>query len=256
MTKKWVFVSDVHIKSSGDQASQLFSLFCEKVIGDANVEKVFLLGDIIDLMVGPYGEYTQEYSLLFDQIDRFLESGMDVHFFEGNHDFHVEEVFAKRFGHKKDTKGTFSFHDDSILLTDEGKRFFIGHGDTIEIENPSYQVYKRLITSRFIKLLLDQVVSYRFVSAVGRWASSRSRKRNTKRYSDPQSDSLIRERFRESARRVVAAIPVSYVICGHSHVQDHYQFENGTHYLNNGYFLKSKTYLEIEGSLIRFVSLE
>ena len=67
-----VSISDVHIREKGDISCQLF-------LGFLNHEKtnradvVVLLGDIFDLMVGPYTEYIEKFRSIFDRLDHLAK---------------------------------------------------------------------------------------------------------------------------------------------------------------------------------------
>ena len=61
---KCAFISDLHIKTSDDDAAKLFVAFCRsKETLDSN--KVILLGDIFDFLVGDHSGYTKKYSFFF-----------------------------------------------------------------------------------------------------------------------------------------------------------------------------------------------
>jgi UDP-2,3-diacylglucosamine hydrolase len=253
---KSVFISDVHIKKDGDEAFALFSRFVDAINKDDTIVNVYLLGDIIDLMVGPYEGYLEQYPMFFGLIKKMLINKKNIYFFEGNHDFHCREVIEKLADQNSVESGKLIHISDFIIKEKFGKSVYIGHGDEIEIENPTYQIYKYFIMSRFIKLFLENIVKFEFVDSLGKMLSKRSRARNKKRYSTTDASSeLIRNRFRESAKRAMKTYQCDVLICGHSHVKDAYEASDRREYYNNGYFLKSRCYIEMSSSGMRFVDL-
>lgn len=241
---KIVSISDVHIKSVDDERAELLSKFLSTQ--DAiEADEIILLGDIFDLMVGNKPQYIDKYYDVFNKLEVLLKNGKVIHYFEGNHDFHVKNLFqdwASKIGFSKE----MNFHK-TILIKEIGRRkVLFTHGDDIEIDNPSYKLYKKLINNKFLEFLGDYIVPHSAIEWIGHRASQKSRARNTKKYerSDELSE-MIRDKFRESARRASAAYDVSVVICGHSHALDHHQ-EDGLEYLNSGYAPIEKSYIVIE----------
>lgn len=253
--KNILFISDVHIKDKGDLGDRLLKEFVDKAM-EEDVRTVVFLGDIIDLMVGPYQEYLKRYSTYFNSIEDLVKAGKEVIVFEGNHDFHTKEIFECLRQSLGSKANKLSFYSRSIVQTIEGIKIFMGHGDDIELENPSYRIYKGFITSRFIKLILENLVNYKIVDAIGSWLSSRSRKRNKARYElDVGGELIVRDRFRKSAEQALSGHHVDYLVCGHSHVQDKFRLKNGAYYLNNGFALRSRTYIKINNYGAEFMPL-
>ncbi len=78
---KFVAISDVHIKHSQDDASRLLVKFLNHS-EVKNSEKIFLLGDIFDLMCGPHEEYFERFNDVFSAIESHISAGREVHYSE------------------------------------------------------------------------------------------------------------------------------------------------------------------------------
>ncbi|MDC1173849.1 UDP-2,3-diacylglucosamine diphosphatase [Bacteriovoracaceae bacterium] len=241
--------SDIHIKEKGDEGYQyLFSFLKSPKI--QNSDKVILLGDIFDLMVGNRIEYITEFEEIFQLLKKLCEKGVEVYFFEGNHDFHIDRIFKEYFS---EFSNKFKFIKDDKVIINIGKtRMRLSHGDDLEVDNLSYQRYKKVIRSQFIKLLADKVVPYRFVRAIGVKASKKSRKRNNKYFNQ---EDKIKEKFRNYALKVQEEENIDVLICGHSHVQDFFITDNFK-YINNGYAQKTNSFIYINNQNIEFISLQ
>lgn len=248
------FISDVHIQESDDEAAELFIKFLKTCLND-NAERVFLLGDIFDLMVGPYVEYEQKYWPIFEHFQRLHHSGSQIYFFEGNHDFHLKNFFDA-FEQRHGLNGAIRYiKEDLFIRTPQGFSAHVSHGDDMEIENTGYKVYKKLINNRFVELFAEQILTFNFVEKLGQKASADSKKRNQKRYSKAVQQDHIRNKFRRSAEILAEKIDVDIIIAGHSHYKDDYQTSNGTRYMNNGYALQSKSFIRSDESGLRFIEL-
>lgn len=244
---KWVFISDIHVKELGDEGDAILESFLKKS-QSGDISRVFLLGDIFDLMVGGYQEYLEKHSNYFEQL-RSLLTQKEVFIFEGNHDFHNQglyDFFSSTLSQVQ--KANLNFYTDDTILSHNGLQFYIGHGDGIEIENPSYQIYKKIVTSRFCYNLSQEILNFKSISLIGETASAYSRRRNKDRYNNSDGEALVKNRFRKSAEIVFENFSVDFVICGHSHVKDNYQVSESCTYLNNGYAPRSLTYIEVSES--------
>ena len=62
----------------------------------------------------------------------------------------------------------------------------------------------------------------------------------------------VRENFRQSAEVFYTKVPFDIIVCGHSHVKDHYVSTNGFEYVNNGYAQHTQTYISIVDGNISF----
>jgi UDP-2,3-diacylglucosamine hydrolase len=254
-TWSWNFISDVHIKEPGDDNEKLFLSFIEASLNDPNCEKVFLCGDIFDLMIGNFDEYKKKFQTSFSAMKKLMIKGIDLYFIEGNHDFNIQSLFKKEFECEEASSGAFYFSEGFISLDRDNKKYLVCHGDTIEIESGSYPVYKRFITSRFIKILIESIVSFRFIEGIGIAASKRSRERGSKAYGQLYDETFIKNKFRKSVLELSKAIDFDILICGHSHVKDDVFINEHIRYLNNGYAPISRSFLQINKHEVKFVPL-
>ena len=71
--------------------------------------------------------------------------GVQIHIFEGNHDFFLEDFFANRLGF-------FVYRDDASIDLD-GRRFYLAHGDLVDQSNRGYLLLRKFLRSRFVYTL-------------------------------------------------------------------------------------------------------
>ena len=251
-----VALSDVHIKRQSDERSKLFKAFLEHE-KTSHAEKIILLGDIFDLMVGDHKEYLELHQEIFDRIVELCEKGKKVYYFEGNHDFHLNKLF-QRFKKERSLGDSFEVFCQDIVIDYQGAKFYLCHGDNIEIENPGYRLYKSLINNRPMNLVANHLMPYPLLQSIGEFASEKSRKRNQARYApgDEEKTSAVREKFRTAANIVCKQHKnLDFILAGHSHVQDNYESSTGTIYINNGFTPMTKTFIHITNTETEFVSL-
>lgn len=236
-------ISDVHVKAPHDEADKLLMRFLTHPLV-ASSEYVLLLGDIFDLMAGDHPEYLRLFSHIFDRLDELLKQGKKIYFSEGNHDVHLERLFLKRWPGRELVPSQKPF----IEIID-GKIYYFSHGDEHEVDNLSYQRYMRFIQSPPLRFVANHVMPYRVLNFLGERASKGSRKKGSKIFNEEG----VRERFRQGVAATTSG-QYDFVIGGHSHVKDVYSFGKSK-YVNNGYALRSKSFIHIDSHQIEFPEL-
>jgi UDP-2,3-diacylglucosamine hydrolase len=234
-------ISDVHVKIPHDEADTLLLRFLNHPLVQSS-DYILLLGDIFDLMAGPHPAYLKDFAHLFDAMDTLLKAGKKIYFIEGNHDVHLEALFRRRW-----KGGEFVPLQHEIVETIDGKTYYFSHGDEHEIDNQSYQRYKKFITSRPLKFVADHLMPYAVLNFIGERASKASRKKGHKSFNEIS----VRDRFRVGVEAVIQG-KYDFIIGGHSHVQDRFELPGGGTYLNNGYALRTKTFILIDNHEVSF----
>lgn len=234
------FVSDVHIRHPKDEASQLFFQFLRHPKTLAS-KKVYLLGDIFDFMVGKHAPYLREYEEIFEEIKNLLNSHIEVHFVEGNHDFHLEELMRQAFSH---LRSSFFYHKGPFLTEVPGGKILSFHGDEIDAG-----AYRWFIRSCPAKALID-ALPYKVLRAAGQMAS-----RSSRSYSGQFPPQRAKEKFRQQAQKVAQSYGARWVVCGHGHVKDLMALSGGGSYANNGHFPVEKVFTHFDGKELSFVDL-
>lgn len=237
-------ISDVHVKKPDDDAYRLLCDFLTNPIVMSS-DYVLLLGDIFDLMCGPHKEYIEEFHHIFDLMDHLNKQGKKVIFFEGNHDVHLEKLFSMRW-----PSGELRVSQIPIIETIDGKTYYFSHGDEHEVENASYQRYKNLILSSPLRMVANYLMPYALLNYLGNKASKMSRKRGSKTYNEDD----VKEKFRRGVSETTRG-KFNFILGGHSHVKDKHSLNSDSIYLNNGYALKSKSFIHIENHEISFPEL-
>jgi UDP-2,3-diacylglucosamine hydrolase len=228
-------ISDVHVKIPFDDADKALCRFLthSEVLGS---DYVVLLGDIFDLMCGPHPEYFQKFSHIFNLIDQLRLKGVKVMYFEGNHDVHLERLFKMRWPNNE-----VILSQIPIIEEIGGKSYYFSHGDEHEVDNLNYQKYKSMLLSPALRFVANRLMPYILLNYLGDRASKISRKRGSKDY----VEEIVKTRFRNGVRETTQG-KYNFILGGHSHVKDSFDISDDSIYLNNGYALKSKTFLLIE----------
>jgi UDP-2,3-diacylglucosamine hydrolase len=232
-------ISDIHVKTDGLNSEVLKSFIS---LDFKEGDTIYFLGDIFDLLIGPHSQYFELFNWYFDRLRELVAKNIEIHYFEGNHDFHLEKLLGKI---------GIQVHKTPVVKEYFGKKFLFCHGDEIEIGNPSYKAYKGFITSKPLNFVANYIMPYSLLNFIGENASKKSRKRNKNRYGNPQENFKIRDKFREAAAIAASKYKTDIVICGHSHFRDDFEWAENR-YLNCGYLPVTKNYIRIEEGQISF----
>lgn len=236
-------ISDVHIKSPGDDAEELLVKFLKHTKVET-ADYVALLGDIFDLMCGPHSIYLEQFKRVFDAIDELQKKGVKIIFIEGNHDVHLKKLFEKKWKNNE-----VLITQDAVELKDRDFHYYLSHGDDHEVDNQAYQRYKKIIFSAPLRFVANYILPYSILEFIGRRASMKSRKRGSKTF----DAELVKRRFRSGVE--INNPKANIIVGGHSHVKDEYVLNSGSVYLNNGYAPRERSFIYINGKDYEFVSL-
>jgi UDP-2,3-diacylglucosamine hydrolase len=249
-------ISDVHIKELGDPAYKLI----EKFFNHESVRSsdlIILNGDIFDILIGGKSQYLEKYVSFFEEVKKLTLMGVKVVYIEGNHDFHVSKVIDKSIKKFDISKDLFIHVKNKYEVNIGSKKILFTHGDDVEIENDKYKSYKKKINNPFVKFLGDYIVPFSLIEWIGHRASNKSRGKNEKKYElTPEGQKFVKEKFRKSADIFFKnESDISYLVCGHSHCKDIYSTDSHQIYINNGYALKSNSFIYIDSNGPQFIDL-
>ncbi|WP_309497235.1 metallophosphoesterase [Sulfurovum sp.] len=136
-----IFIADSHYPHHGDDFLALLKKLETKEI---STQQIFLMGDNFDLLFG-YNDYIQTFSSEAIQLLQKLSKTVEIHYFEGNHDFCLEEVFPNM--------KVYSREEQPINFTLADKSVAISHGDKYET-GFGYDTYCKLLRNKTTLTLL------------------------------------------------------------------------------------------------------
>lgn len=222
---KVYFLSDIHLRDGhGPQASRLVSfLSSEPSTGDV----VLLGGDIFDLLVGDKRVFRRRFGPVIAAIENAAARGVEIHYLEGNHDFHFSTMF--------DRKPNVHVRFSDYALTAHNRRILVSHGDLIDRSDYGYR-FLRWFTKNGLFWLFVRLMPDFLVDIIGRASSKKSRDYTMQKGSDLQLE-RVRNLYVNFAREKIRT-GTDHVLVGHSHLRDQVTVKDGPHlgeYVNLGY---------------------
>lgn len=136
-----IFIADSHYPHHGDDFLKLLQKIDKKEI---KTQQLFFMGDNFDLLFG-HNEYIQTFSSQAITLLETLSQTIEMHYFEGNHDFCLSSVFVDINVYSRDAQPI------SFLLGD--KKVAISHGDKYAT-GFAYDLYSKVLRNKVTLKLL------------------------------------------------------------------------------------------------------
>src|SRR5690606_2944515 len=94
-------------------------------------------------------EWVERFPETFEKLGN-LSRKTKVHYIEGNHDFNIKRLFDNPLLEK------IEHHNSDLVINQNSSKIRFSHGDDVEIENPTYRRYKKIIKNRFVEMLATE----------------------------------------------------------------------------------------------------
>ena len=228
------FVSDVHlglqVNNPADRERR-FVDFLRSVPEDTSA--VYLLGDIWDFWYEYRDVVPKGYVRVFAALQALMDRGVDVYFFQGNHDIWTYSYFEE-LGMKKLTQ--------PCLVEIEGKRFCLGHGDGLGPTPFGYRLIKYIFNNKVLQTLFSTLhpwIAYR----IGNLWSKQSRLSHHEQYMFRGAD----ESLYQFSEKYSQDNKVDYFIFGHYHAAADETLPGGARLLILKDWMSSSPYICFDG---------
>jgi UDP-2,3-diacylglucosamine hydrolase len=241
------FVSDLHIRSPEDARARVFLRFLRKLSGRENTSHLFLMGDIFDLWIAAHEYFIQRYRALIDEICRLRDEGVEIHYFEGNHDLYLKHFWADRLG--------LIVHEGPAYVALANRTVRIEHGDQMDPNDRGYRFLRWFLRTPPMKFLAPRLPG-NVVVRIGKSASEKSRVYTSEKKTITKSQAVTK--IRTHAEKAFKQEPFDLIVSGHVHVRDHYVVEEGKtsfESVNLGTWLEAPCYYVVDGDGGRLVEL-
>lgn len=245
--QKIYFLSDFHLGSPNYEASRTREAklvrFLEQARQDAHT--IFIVGDMFDFWFEYKYVVPKGYVRLLGKLAELTDSGIQIHFFVGNHDMWMSDYFTKELGIP------VYFHPKTFEVN--GKHFYIAHGDGLGPGDRGYKLLKRIFRNPVCQFLFG-VLPPAIGIGLANYFSNKSRQAGGEKdchYLGEDKEWLIIH-----SKEVLKNEHYDYFVYGHRHAPALAKFSGKYYYVNLGDWIKNFTYAVFDGSHItleRFV---
>lgn len=230
------FFSDVHFQGQNSPGDQAF-LKCLDALTDT-AGAIYFVGDLLDFWIGHRANHVP-YDPLWATLVRLIDSGVEIHYFTGNHDPAPMERLR--------SMGVHLYTEGQMLVLGD-RRIWMEHGDLID---PSSRL-RRLICQMARQPLILKAA--RLIPTSWAWAAAHRYTSSPHRYDRPLHPALRQDWFQSKI-----AAGCNTVIIGHYHRAVHHRFTSGHsvhQFIALGDWLRQMTFARFDGrlSLLRYAS--
>ncbi len=229
---KIVFIADSHLKGLGDPNQEALSIFLDGLFG---IDKLIILGDFFDLWIGLNDVVYQQYKPVLKKLFALSESGVELIYIEGNHDFHMGPYFTETLKAK--------VYPESCGLMLDGKRIYMAHGDTINM-TAGYAILRAMLRGpilKFFRAIIPPPMAWNIGKAMSKGSRSYGK--------GNEETAIITEKAHKIFAKKILADGFDGVILGHSHAAGvHKNMLEGSpgFYANPGGWMNDHTFLVYE----------
>ncbi len=236
--KKIYFSSDNHL-GAPTQAESLprektFVNWLDSIKHDAEV--IFLLGDLFDFWFEYRTVVPKGFVRTLGKLAELRDSGIQIHFFVGNHDLWMHDYFEKELNIPV-------YHDPKEFVFNN-KHFFIGHGDGKGPGDKGYKRMKKVFTNPFSKWL------FRWLHPdIGVRVAQHLSVKNKLISGDEDKEFLGEEQewLAQYSKRKLESKHFDYFVFGHRHLPMEIKVGENTTYFNLGDWISHYTYGVFDG---------
>ncbi|MCK5125765.1 MAG: UDP-2,3-diacylglucosamine diphosphatase [candidate division Zixibacteria bacterium] len=230
------FLSDAHLGAEDDknESIKIKKLFDFLNMVEGNGEKLYILGDLFDFWFEYKHAIPKQHLKAVFKLASLAESGVEIHYITGNHDFWLGDFLEKEVG--------ITIHRDQLEVNENGLKLFLIHGDGLSPADWKYRIFVRSILRNRLAIALYRLLPPDWGIPFAKKMSSSSRNHTSGRNIDFTKDY---ELYAESK----FAEGYDAVLIGHVHQPAFKKFENGI-YINTGDFYYHFSYAKLENSCL------
>ena len=232
------FVSDIHIMSPSCDRAQTFLSFLRSLSRESGTTDLVLLGDIFDLWVADHAYFVDKYRDIIAEIRRLKDEGVEIRYFEGNHDLHLKFFWENRLG--------VTVHGGPAYARFGERHVRLEHGDQMDPDDTGYRFLRWFLRTPPIRFLVRHLPGA-LIARIGDRASAASRD-YTSHTKTIDRDAAI-GKIRAHARRAYTEKPFDLIISGHVHIRDDCVLEkdgSSLRSVNLGSWLDAPCYFKLD----------
>ena len=239
--KKIYFISDLHlgVPTLEDSHERELKLICFLDSIKDETETLFLMGDLFDFWFEYKTVVPRGYVRLLGKLAQFVDEGIPVHLFAGNHDLWTFGYLEKEIGLKVHRKPT--------IFDIKGKQFFLAPGDGLNDKSKGFAFIRKIFHSKTCQWLFRTLIPPSIGLNSGyKWSES-NRKKHLKngecKYKGENNEPLVCFAKQHNQK----SPDINYYVFGHRHILLHLMLNAKTQMAILGDFMQQFTYVTFDG---------
>lgn len=244
--KKAYFCSDMHLGlypyEKSAQREKMIVYWLEAIRKDAQI--LFLQGDIFDFWYEYRKVAPRGFVRFLGKLAELADSGIEIHYFTGNHDVWVFDYLPKEIG--------LQVHYADTLFEISGKKFLIGHGDELCKTDYGYRFLKGCFKSKFLQFFFSRLHPNLALSFGHTWSKH-------SRLSKGVSEAFLgedKEHQIQFAKQYLKTNELDFFVFGHRHIPMNYKLSDKSRLINLGEWIVSNTFATYDGESMMLLKYE
>lgn len=205
---------------------------------------VYLLGDMFDFWHEYRHVVPKGYTRLLGKLSELTDSGVEVHFFTGNHDLWVRDYFERECG--------MTLHRGISLATEiYGRIFYLAHGDGLGSGDRRYKWLRHMFHNPLCQRLFAGLHP-RWGMQLGLAWAEHSRRKHERQGGEPPFAGEDKEELVLFAKDYLTTHPdINFFIFGHRHIDLDLDLPSEARLLILGDWIDKFTYAIFDGVQLR-----
>lgn len=238
------FLSDAHLGSLAAEDPRMQELRLVRFLDEikSKATAIYMLGDMFDFWFEYKQVVPKGFTRFLGKLSELTDNGVEVHFFTGNHDIW-------EFGYLEKECGVIVHHHPEVI-TINGKRFFLAHGDGLGDPDKKFKFIKSIFDSPTCQWLFRNILPTTWGMRFGlNWAKHSRLKREDGK--EPPYMGEDKEFQILYAKEYLKDHPdIDYFIFGHRHIELDLMLSRSTRLMILGDWIWQFTYAVYDGSNI------
>lgn len=243
---KIYFISDAHLGIPDEHSSKLrekkLVQWLDMVKADAL--EIYIMGDLFDFWFEYKTVVPKGFTRLFGKLAELTDSGIEIHFFRGNHDIWAFDYLQQELN--------LILHRKPLVKELLGKKFYLAHGDGLGRGDMGYKFIK-WVFERKINQWLFKWLHPDWGLALGLFWSRRSRYANESRemraIQEPVMRAVEDSRLPVFAKQLLeSGEKIDYFVMGHWHIMRNMELKPGTKFIFLGDWITRFSYGVFDGN--------
>ena len=218
MRNKTYFISDVHLgsKAHNNPIEIERQLCCWLDFIKLDAKEVYLMGDIFDYWYEYKYVVPKGFVRVLGKLAEMTDSGIEVHFFVGNHDLWLTNYLEEECG--------ITLHHQPKIVEVDGRKLFLAHGDGLGQQSCSSRFLRAIFRCRFLRFCFS-TIHPRWTIPLGQaWSNYKRKKETVTPFAGEDKEELI-----TFAKKKLKEVPdIDLFILGHRHLMLEFPITNSS----------------------------
>lgn len=171
-----------------------------------DAKAIYLLGDIFDYWFEYKYVVPRGYTRFLGKISELTDSGVEIHFFIGNHDIWIDDYFREECG--------MILHTEPLVMDFNGLKFFLAHGDGLGDNSVSFKILRSIFHNKVCRKLYAAIHPRWTMALAHKWSTHSRLTGDTPPYLGEEKEHLVL--FAKEHLKI--APNINYFIFGHRHI--------------------------------------